>query len=321
MNIVPDLYDKTNQLQVKDGLSLLQQVKQFIDDTADSDSGGRVVKSVLDVGCGTGNITRLICKFISCESIVGMDLSEAMVTYAKSNYQEKGMTYVTADILSELNTLCKTLQVSPGSIDLVVSIHCLHWIPEPLHTQAMSNIRALMSPGSTCFLVFFSWTDLLPIQEQIILHPRWRKYFKEVLESDVQDSNSNKLTPEKSTGSDRARRKSSAPFLTMETVPIAERINVWKRRLTQLSFEPITVKVERVSFTFQDWPAFAAEAKSICHYMKYIPEEEKESFLDAYYELVKANSNMRDGKAIVDSEPVTLDYENILVIAKKPEHE
>ena len=52
--------------------------------------------------------------------------------------------------------------------------------------------------------------------------------------------------------------------------------------------------------------------------MKYLPEEEKQPFLDSYYELVKNNCNMRDGQAILDDQPVTLDYENLVVMARKP---
>lgn len=308
MNILPELYDKANQLQVKDGLSLLEQVKNYLNENKKN----RISK-VLDVGCGTGNITQLIPDYISCDSIIGMDLSDSMIDFAKQHHPKEQINYVIADISSDLDSLIKNLQVSPGSIDLLLSIHCLHWIPEPLHIQTLNNIRTLMSPGSTCFLLFFSWSDWLPIQEQIILHPRWRKYFKDVLESESRsDSNSNNLTPDvNENATDRIRRKSSAPFMTMETISYAERVNLWRKRLIELDFEPVTVKVERVSFKFKDLAAFAAEAKAICHYMKYIPEDEREMFFDSYYDLIVARSNMKD-------QSMTLEYENIFIVANKP---
>lgn len=315
MNMLPELYDKTNQLQMQDALRLLERIRLYL-----QKHHLNHIRQVLDVGCGTGNITSQICDFLSCESIIGMDSSDSMIAYARQHHLKEKITYVSADVTSELSHLTDVLSVECESIDIVVSFHCLHWIPEEKQEIAMKNISSLMAPGSLCCLVFFSWTDLLPIQEQIILHPRWRKYFKEVLEpqgpGDSERGNNN-LSPDKNEKGSRIRRKSSAPFSTMDIPSVEERVENWHSRLSRLHLKKVDVQVEKVSFQFKDWPAFAGEAKSICHYMKYLPEEEKEPFLDSYYQLVKNNFNMRDGQVIVDDQPVTLDYENVVVIAEK----
>lgn len=311
MNMLPELYDKTNALQMKDAVCLLKQIAKHL-----NQCNLHHVDKVLDVGCGTGNITRLISDYLPCESIIGMDSSDSMIMYARDRHHTDKITYVTSDITSELSTLIDALKVNRSSIDIVVSFHCFHWIPDENKDIAIQNIRDLMAPGSFCYFVFFSWTELLPIQEQIILHPRWRKYFKQVLEPN--EGESDNLSPDRGDNNGRIRRKSSAPFLTTNIPSVEERVEGWQRRLSQLHFEKIDVRVEKVSYKFKDWPAFANEAKSICHYMKYLPEEEKQPFLDSYYDLVKSNCNMRDGQEILDDEPVTLDYENLVVMARKP---
>lgn len=215
------------------------------------------VKTLIDIGCGTGNITDRIRDFVSLEKTIGIDMSDDMIAYARSNHTGTGISYFTADICS---TDAVDMWVGKESAEIVVSIHCLHWIPEADQVKAMANIRNLLKPAGMCYLLLFSWSDMLPLQEQLVFHPRWRKYFKSVIEEE--ERNANQLNVRKE--SERRRRRSSAPFPTFDPPPPQERIRLWKQRCSDLFFEDIQVSLHRVSFDFGDWKSFQGTYCSAC---------------------------------------------------------
>ena len=53
---------------------------------------------VVDIGCGSGNITKILSNEIDAKRIVAFDQSPEMVSYCKTNYADKHIEYVTADI-------------------------------------------------------------------------------------------------------------------------------------------------------------------------------------------------------------------------------
>lgn len=264
---------------------------------------------VVDVGCGTGNITKHIHQLVAAEKVIGLDVSKEMIDFGKEHHSEKGTKYVVADITANDENFTKRILGEDQLADVVVSIHCLQWIPEHMQSKAMANIRSLLKPGGRCYLVVFSWSDILPAFEDMVLHPKWRKYFKSVIE-DVND------VPPIAGQSERRRRKSSAPFNTLFPVPEEERIRAWKQRCSELYFEDYEVTLRKVSFDFETWPKFQLLLKSICHFLPRIPDEEKESFLQDYY--AHAYECMKIKLGIPEERICILDYEIFLIKAKKP---
>jgi len=47
---------------------------------------------------GTGNITDEIAVKLSHNQVIGVDISESMVEFAKNNYKRESVEYFTADI-------------------------------------------------------------------------------------------------------------------------------------------------------------------------------------------------------------------------------
>ena len=214
---------------------------------------------MIDIGCGTGNITDRIEEYVSLQKTIGIDKSDDMIAYARTNHMAgTSISYFTADICSI--EASSGLMLEADSADIVLSIHCLHWIAEENQSRAMANIRNLLTPGGMCYLLLFSWSDMLPLQEQLVYHPRWRKYFKEVIEEG--DRNANHLEVGKD--SERRRRRSSAPFPTFEPPPHEQRIHVWEQRCSDLFFEDIHVSLHSVSFDFGDWPSFQGSYSGAC---------------------------------------------------------
>lgn len=285
------------------------------------------VKTMIDIGCGTGNITDRFREFVEHEKAIGIDVSKEMIAYARNNHAVGPISYFTADISSP-DAFHHILGTEIAEI--AVSIHCLHWIPESDQGKAMANIRSLLKPGGTCYLLIFSWCDMLPLQEQMVYHPRWRKYFTAV----IQDQNSSTSHLQVGKAGERRRRRSSAPFPTFDPPPADERIRLWKQRCSELFFTDVDVTLHQVSFDFGDWKSFQGkkminlfvfsltqsfppeELKSICHFLPYIPEEEQTLFLQDYYEHVKNTYAARQKSS--DRDPVVLSYEYLLIRANKP---
>jgi ubiquinone/menaquinone biosynthesis C-methylase UbiE/uncharacterized protein YbaR (Trm112 family) len=93
-------------------------------------------KSVLDVGCGSGRFTEVMCRWGA--NVVGLDYSAA-VDVAKKNTDELGYTpeYVQGDALR--------LPFADGSFDAVFSIGVLQHTAQPL--QALREMCRVLKPG------------------------------------------------------------------------------------------------------------------------------------------------------------------------------
>jgi trans-aconitate 2-methyltransferase len=52
---------------------------------------------VLDLGCGTGSITAEIAAIVPLGIVIGLDISESMLTYAREHYQSSNIIYTQGD--------------------------------------------------------------------------------------------------------------------------------------------------------------------------------------------------------------------------------
>lgn len=94
-----------------------------------------VPKSILDIGCGSGNSTNALhMRFRDCD-ILGVDSSDNMLDRAKSTY--KNLNFEKCNIPDELDKL--------GRFDLIFSNACLHWIPN--HKELLPRIMNKLNAG------------------------------------------------------------------------------------------------------------------------------------------------------------------------------
>lgn len=95
-------------------------------------------KEVLDLGCGTGNIT---CKLVSqfgAKRAHGIDLSTSMINHCQNNYRDPKLTFALGDI--------KDLK-SEAEYDIVTSFFCLHWLNTDSKIQTFGAISHALRPG------------------------------------------------------------------------------------------------------------------------------------------------------------------------------
>ncbi|XP_074599431.1 juvenile hormone acid O-methyltransferase-like [Brevipalpus obovatus] len=267
MNIEPKLYDQTNYSQRNDSKLIIEQLKK--------DYGQNKVELLIDVGCGSGNITQDIAQSINCDRILGIDLSDKMIEYAERTYSNDKIHFTVADACDKWDKISKSIDVVEGQADIVTSIYCLHWVSN--QKRAMDNIYRMLKPGGKCYILIFSWSHLLPVQEQITFHPRWADFFKH-LESD-------KIKVQKIDGIElREREKSSAPFSVFECPSEQERCEQWSKICRSANLEPISVKIHDSVFYYDNVDSFKGELKALCHYLPLIPENKRDQFMDDYFE-------------------------------------
>jgi len=93
-------------------------------------------QTIVDLGCGTGNVTRLLAARWPEARIVGVDSSPAMLQEARAaTHDTPRCTFVAAD-------LAQWQPVAP--VDLVYSNAALHWLPD--HAALFARVAAMVAP-------------------------------------------------------------------------------------------------------------------------------------------------------------------------------
>jgi trans-aconitate 2-methyltransferase len=90
---------------------------------------------IFDLGCGTGNVTRLLARRWPEASIVGLDHSPEMLAEAKAG-EPAAIRWIQADL--------RDWQPDEES-DLVFSNATLHWVPD--HEELFSKLISWIKPG------------------------------------------------------------------------------------------------------------------------------------------------------------------------------
>jgi trans-aconitate 2-methyltransferase len=90
----------------------------------------------VDLGCGTGELTRELHLRLGCASTRGYDLSETML--AKSApFAGTGLSFERADLAM--------LQLPERSVDLVFTNAALHWLPD--HAELLARLASWLDEG------------------------------------------------------------------------------------------------------------------------------------------------------------------------------
>jgi trans-aconitate 2-methyltransferase len=101
--------------------------------------GGRIV----DLGCGTGDLTTELHQHLHADTTVGVDLSESMLARAKSDHADvAGLSFEVGDISTWLGK----------DLDLVFANASLQWIDD--HLNLLARMRTALAPdGQLAFQV------------------------------------------------------------------------------------------------------------------------------------------------------------------------
>lgn len=98
---------------------------------------------VLDVGCGTGIVTRLAAEAVGPEgSVTGLDVEPGMLAVARSVTGDPRIEWIEAD--------AESIPHPDGSFDVVLSQMSLQFVEDP--SKALREMRRVLAPGGRLVL-------------------------------------------------------------------------------------------------------------------------------------------------------------------------
>jgi SAM-dependent methyltransferase len=105
--------------------------------------------SWLDVGCGTGTLTRQILETYQPKEITAVDSSTEFISYAQQSIAKSAVRFVVG--------LAQSLELDSNSIDAVVSGLVLNFVPQP--EVAISEMLRVAKPGGKIGIFLWDYAD------------------------------------------------------------------------------------------------------------------------------------------------------------------
>jgi ubiquinone/menaquinone biosynthesis C-methylase UbiE len=131
--------------------------------------------SILDVGCGSGSMARLLAAKHPDARVVGVDLRPDYVAYARERAREErldNLSFEQGDIFK--------LPFGDGAFDLVWSKYVLQWLKEP--APAVAELRRVTSPGGSVVCSNFDGFAVTHWPEDPILQADAERVFSGLVE-------------------------------------------------------------------------------------------------------------------------------------------
>jgi len=107
---------------------------------------------MLEVGCGSGTYIRRACDRNPDLEVVGIELTEEIVSYARRNLAEWGLAGQTTVEVCDVRRF-----VSETGFDLVTLYNLIYYFPEDGRVDLLRHLRSLLNPGGRLVL-----TSLIP---------------------------------------------------------------------------------------------------------------------------------------------------------------
>ncbi|MCL2194940.1 MAG: methyltransferase domain-containing protein [Oscillospiraceae bacterium] len=122
---------------------------------------------IIDIGCGPGNSTNVLCSRWPQAQIIGLDSSQAMIEKAQATYPH--MNWLRADAAGDLSVL--------GQFDIVFSNAAIQWIPN--QEKLLANLFNLLRPGGVLAVQVPS-TSNMPVNVELrnlAAATKWQPHF------------------------------------------------------------------------------------------------------------------------------------------------
>jgi ubiquinone/menaquinone biosynthesis C-methylase UbiE len=122
-----------------------------------TEAGLKSGMSVLDLGCGAGIITRALAEFVQPSQVMGIDISDRLISQARSVLAESPLPNLTFD-LGDIDRL----NLPDCTYDFIYARLLFQHLDRPL--EALKHITRLLKPGGIICLVDIDedWFSLYP---------------------------------------------------------------------------------------------------------------------------------------------------------------
>ena len=126
--------------------------------------------SALDLGCGYGWYSRWLVDHRCCSSVHGIDVSQNMLDRAETmtdKTQYPNIAYQQADLDDPTSSTLS--QIEPNTIDLALSILCLHYLVNL--KQFVSQVHRILKPGASFVVSVEHPIRTAPTEQRVIEIP------------------------------------------------------------------------------------------------------------------------------------------------------
>jgi len=120
--------------------------------------------TVLEIGCGTGNVLVLAGRAAPGATLIGLDPDPDALAVAKRKTARAGLE-VRLD-----QGYADRLPYADGSVDRVLSSFMLHHLPGPQKLDALREVRRVLAPGGSLHLLDLDHREPAPVHR--LLRPR-----------------------------------------------------------------------------------------------------------------------------------------------------
>ena len=125
---------------------------------------------ILDIGCGDGRITAHLAGLVPSGSVLGIDLSPEMISFAADRHGNQPNLSFRVGNASELHFI--------EDFDLVVSFACLHWVKD--HLSVLKAVRQSLVPGGRFLMQCGGRGNaarILDLTDDLTTRASWKEYF------------------------------------------------------------------------------------------------------------------------------------------------
>lgn len=129
-------YKENSNKQFQTGMAVLDKIRFKEDET------------VLDFGCGDGRLTAEIAKRVPKGTVLGIDISDSMISKAKETYGDSSKPSFVANL--SFDRISAVDYHAENKFDRVISFDTFHWIDG--QQKALENIYAALKPGGNFYL-------------------------------------------------------------------------------------------------------------------------------------------------------------------------
>ncbi|KAH6923940.1 hypothetical protein HPB50_009577 [Hyalomma asiaticum] len=248
-----DMYSKNVVCYFPTMTKLLKCFNMMFDNAVETDSFNESQSSggprkFLDVGSGCGHVTlKIILPNVpdDVEKIVGVDVCENMLSYARKYSSHPRIAYEHLDITGDVSEFLAKY----GTFDRLYAFNSLNRVKDQL--TAWRNMAKLLKPGGECLLFYSAWYSTPEIWRALAQKKNWSR-FTEMWESLIPPTQDMQNTDERLSYARSLAKDAGIELRSCEMAGVYMPVQEWSGMLTALIPGNDTLATEERQLLFQD---------------------------------------------------------------------